>query len=79
ASTALGLAPGLLAAVASAVLVLSALLVIGVYRRRLAEQPLADNLLVQLGRRTLRLPNARLAVLQLLITALDVAAAATVL
>jgi hypothetical protein len=51
----------------------------GLYRRRLAEQPLKDSLLVQFGRRTLRLPSARLAGLQLLITALDVAAAATVL
>ncbi|MGE8321960.1 MAG: lysylphosphatidylglycerol synthase domain-containing protein, partial [Pseudomonas sp.] len=79
ASTALGLSTALLASIASAVLVLSTLLVIGLYRRRLAEQPLADSLLVQLGRRTLRLPSARLAALQLLITALDVAAAATVL
>lgn len=79
ASSALGLAQGLLAGIASAVLVASALLVIGLYRRRLAEQPLANNLLVQLGRRTLRLPDARLTALQLLITALDVAAAATVL
>ncbi|MDN8814854.1 hypothetical protein Q0L95_14340, partial [Staphylococcus aureus] len=69
----------LLAGIAAAVLVASALLVFGLYRRRLAEQPLANNLLVQLGRRTLRLPGARLAALQLLITALDVAAAATVL
>lgn len=79
ASSALGLAQGLLAGIASAVLVASALLVIGLYRRRLAEQPQANNLLVQLGRRTLRLPDARLTALQLLITALDVAAAATVL
>ena len=68
-----------LAGIAIAVLALTAVLVIGLYRRRLPEQPLADNLLVQLGRRTLRLPGGRLAALQLLITALDVAAAATVL
>ncbi|MGN8258215.1 bifunctional lysylphosphatidylglycerol flippase/synthetase MprF [Pseudomonas sp. SMSB3] len=79
AATALRLPPSLLAAIAAGVLLVTAMLVIGLYRRRLAEQPLADSLLVQLGRRTLRLPNGRLAALQLLITALDVAAAATVL
>jgi phosphatidylglycerol lysyltransferase len=40
---------------------------------------LPDNLLVKAGRRTLRLPGRRLTFLQLIITALDVAAAATVL
>ncbi|ROL74744.1 bifunctional lysylphosphatidylglycerol flippase/synthetase MprF [Pseudomonas vranovensis] len=79
AASALHLAPALLAAIALAVLGLSGALVYGLYRRRLPEQPLADNLLVQVGRRTLRLPGARLTLLQLLITALDVAAAATVL
>jgi len=79
AATALRLPPSLLAGIAIAVLALAGILVIGLYRRRLAEQPLADNLLVQFGRRTLRLPGARLAALQLLITALDVLAAATVL
>ena len=78
-ASALHLSPALLAAIALAVLGLSAALVYGLYRRRLPEQPLADNLLVQAGRRTLRLPGARLSLLQLLITALDVAAAATVL
>lgn len=79
ASAALRLSPALLGGIATAVLVLSVILILGLYRRRLAEQPRADNLLVQLGRRTLRLPSGRLAALQLLITALDVAAAATVL
>ena len=79
AASALSLPAGLLAGIAITVLALSALLVLSLYRRRLAEQPLADSLLVQLGRRTLRLPGARLAGLQLLITALVVAAAATVL
>ena len=79
ASLALGLSQGLLGTIAAIVLLLTALLVLGVYRRRLAEQPLADNLLVRAGRRTLRLPNARLTLLQLVITALDVVAAATVL
>ena len=79
AATALRLPAALLGAIAVGVLLLTAALVIGLYRRRLAEQPLKDSLLVKLGRRTLRLPNGRLAALQLLITALDVAAAATVL
>ncbi|WP_312934493.1 bifunctional lysylphosphatidylglycerol flippase/synthetase MprF [Pseudomonas sp.] len=79
ASLALGLSPLLLGSIATGVLLLTALLVAGLYRRRLAEQPRPDNLLVQLGRRTLRLPSGKLTALQLLITALDVAAAATVL
>ncbi|PYC19101.1 bifunctional lysylphosphatidylglycerol flippase/synthetase MprF [Pseudomonas mosselii] len=79
AATALRLPAPLLGGIAIAVLVAAAALVMGLYRRRLPEQPLADNLLVQFGRRTLRLPGKRLTALQLLITALDVAAAATVL
>jgi phosphatidylglycerol lysyltransferase len=79
ASAALRLSEGLLASIAGAVLLLCAILAIGIYRRRLPEQPLPDNLLVKAGRRTLRLPGRRLTLLQLLITALDIAAAATVL
>lgn len=79
AATALRLPAPLLGGIAVAVLVATVALVIGLYRRRLPEQPLAHSLLVQFGRRTLRLPNGRLAALQLLITALDVAAAAAVL
>lgn len=79
ASTALRLPEGLLAGTAIAVLLLGAVLAMGLYRRRLPEQPLRDNLLVRIGRRTLRLPGRRLTFLQLIITALDVAAAATVL
>lgn len=79
AATALHLPTPVPATVAIGVLALTAVLVTGLYRRRLAEQPLPDSLLVQLGRRTLRLPGARLAALQLAITALDIAAAATVL
>ncbi|MCP1420730.1 phosphatidylglycerol lysyltransferase [Pseudomonas laurylsulfativorans] len=79
ASAALGLSEVLLGVVASVVLVLFSVLAIGIYRRRLPDQPYPDNLLVRIGRRTLRLPGRRLTFLQLLITALDVAAAATVL
>ncbi|MCS3836694.1 phosphatidylglycerol lysyltransferase [Pseudomonas sp. JAI111] len=79
ASTALGLSELLLGTIAAAVLLLFSVLAIGIYRRRLPEQPYPDNLLVKVGRRTLRLPGRRLTFLQLVITALDVAAAATVL
>lgn len=79
AATALRTPAPVLGAIAIAVLGLSLALAYGLYRRRLPEQPLADNLLVRIRRRTLRLPGARLTLLQLLITALDVAAAATVL
>ncbi|QXH34662.1 bifunctional lysylphosphatidylglycerol flippase/synthetase MprF [Pseudomonas muyukensis] len=79
AASALRLPAPLLGGIAAAVLLATVALVIGLYRRRLPEQPLADSLLVQFGRRTLRLPGARLSALQLLITALDVAVAATVL
>jgi phosphatidylglycerol lysyltransferase len=79
ASVALGLSETLLGAIAAAVLLLFTVLAIGIYRRRLPEQPYPDNLLVKVGRRTLRLPGRRLTFLQLVITALDVAAAATVL
>lgn len=79
ASTYLHLSQGLLGSIAGAVLLLSVALCIGIYRRRLPEQPYPDNLLVKAGRRTLRLPGRRLTFLQLIITALDVAAAATVL
>ena len=79
ASVALGFSETLLGAIAVAVLLLSTVLAIGIYRRRLPEQPYPDNLLVKVGRRTLRLPGRRLTFLQLVITALDVAAAATVL
>ncbi|WP_407311823.1 bifunctional lysylphosphatidylglycerol flippase/synthetase MprF [Pseudomonas sp. nanlin1] len=79
AAQALRLPVGLLGVIAGAVLLLSVLLVLGIYRRRLPEQPIPDNLLVKVGRRTLRLPGARLTFLQLVITALDVMAAATVL
>ncbi|WP_412072487.1 bifunctional lysylphosphatidylglycerol flippase/synthetase MprF [Pseudomonas fluorescens] len=79
ASAALRLPEPLLGAIAIAVLLLGAVLAIGIYRRRLPDQPLADNLLIRIGRRTLRLPGRRLTFLQLIITALDVAAAATVL
>jgi phosphatidylglycerol lysyltransferase len=79
ASTALGLSTTLLGTVAGAVLLLFGALAFGIYRRRLAEQPIPNNLLVRVGRRTLRLPTLRLTLLQLVITALDVAAAATVL
>ncbi|WP_420094386.1 bifunctional lysylphosphatidylglycerol flippase/synthetase MprF [Pseudomonas corrugata] len=79
ASAALHLPATLLGSIAVAVLLLTGVLAMGIYRRRLPEQPYRDSLLVKAGRRTLRLPGRRLTFLQLVITALDVAAAATVL
>ncbi len=79
AASALRLPAGVLAAVAVAILLGCGALLMAIKRRRLPEQPFPDNVLIQLGRRTLRLPGMRLAALQLVITALDVAAAATVL
>ncbi|MFX7140879.1 hypothetical protein ABTH88_23365, partial [Acinetobacter baumannii] len=68
------------AVIAIAVLSLAVGLVAFLARHRLpGERPSPDSLLVRLGRRSLRLPGPRLSLLQLLITALDVAAAATVL
>ncbi|WP_163030795.1 lysylphosphatidylglycerol synthase domain-containing protein, partial [Pseudomonas viridiflava] len=79
ASLALKLPVEVLAVIATAVLVGSILLAVAIYRRRLPEQDIPHNILVRLGRRTLRLPNLRLTLIQLVITALDVAAAALVL
>ncbi len=79
AATALRLPAGVLAAIAVALLLGCGALLVAISRRRLPEQPIPNNLLIQFGRRTLRVPGLRLAALQLLITALDVAAAATVL
>ncbi|AYC32143.1 bifunctional lysylphosphatidylglycerol flippase/synthetase MprF [Pseudomonas cavernae] len=79
ASAALHLSAPLLAGIAAVVILAYAALALVIWRQRLAEQPLAHNLLVQFGRRTLRLPGWRLAALQLLITALDVGLATTVL
>ncbi|WP_426141360.1 bifunctional lysylphosphatidylglycerol flippase/synthetase MprF [Pseudomonas sp. DWP3-1-2] len=79
ASLALHLPVPLLAVIAIGVLILTALLVFAVYRRRLPEQTIPHTLLVRAGRRTLRLPGLRLSLMQLVITALDVAVAATVL
>lgn len=79
ASLALHTPVNVLAGIAIGVLVLTAVLAIAIYRRRLPEQTIPHTLLVRAGRRTLRLPGVRLTLMQLVITALDVAAAATVL
>jgi phosphatidylglycerol lysyltransferase len=79
ASLALHLSVPVLATAAVAVLAISLILGVAVYRRRLPEQTIPHNLLVRAGRRTLRLPGLRLTLMQLVITALDVAAAAAVL
>lgn len=79
ASLALKLPVDLLAGIAIVVLAGSLLIAYAVYRRRLPEQDIPHVLLVRAGRRSLRLPDLRLTLVQLLITALDVAAAALVL
>jgi phosphatidylglycerol lysyltransferase len=79
ASLALHVSVPILATVAIAVLALSVVIGLAVYSRRLPEQNIPHNLLVRAGRRTLRLPGLRLTLMQLVITALDVAAAAAVL
>lgn len=79
ASLALHLPESLLAVVAVMILLGSLLLGTVIYRRRLPEQPLPGLVLVHFANRTLRLPGLRLTLAQLVITALDVAAAAIVL
>ena len=79
ASAALRLPSPLITGAAVAIVLLYGGLCIGILRRRSAEQAEPDNLLIKLRRRLIRLPSARLSLLQLLITALDVAAAAGVL
>lgn len=79
ASSALHLPSPLIAGLAAGILLLYGGLGIGILQRRSAEQPEPHNLIIKLRRRLIRLPSARLGLLQLLITALDVAAAAGVL
>lgn len=79
AAAALRLSEPLLATIALAILLAAAWLIFTLQRRRLGEQPYSNSLLVGLGSRVLRLPSARLAGLQLLITIADVSAAASVL
>ncbi|MBD9482135.1 bifunctional lysylphosphatidylglycerol flippase/synthetase MprF [Pseudomonas sp. PDM14] len=79
AATALGLSETVLATLSGLVLLGAAALAFTLQRARLAEQPYRDSLLVSVHKRILRLPGARLSLLQLFITALDVSAAAGVL
>ncbi len=75
ASLALKLPVEVLAVVATAVLAGSLMLALFIYRRRLPEQDIPHNILVRLGRPA----GPELTLIQLVITALDVAAAAMVL
>ncbi len=79
AAAALRLSEPVLATLAIVVLVVPGSLLLAMRRYRLSERPNPDSLLIGVGRRTLRLPGLRLALLQLAITALDVSAAAAVL
>ncbi|TWI55548.1 phosphatidylglycerol lysyltransferase [Pseudomonas duriflava] len=79
ASTALRLPVALVAEIALAILLVYAVVLMVLRRRLLPEQPSPDSRLFRLGRRTLRLPSLKLSLLQVVITALDVLAAAAVL
>ena len=79
ASQALGLSEGVLGTAAGLILAIYAVLFFVLQRARLAEQPHQNSLLITIRKRILRLPGGRLSLLQLLITALDVSAAAGVL
>lgn len=76
---ALRLDESVLVAAAVATLALYAVAIGFLARRRLADRPSPDSRLYRFGKGTLRLPSTRLAVLQMLISTLDVLAAASVL
>lgn len=79
ATQAVHLPASFVAGCALAVLAMSTYAVIWLSRQRMDEQPFSDSLLVRVRKQILRLPGARLSALQLLISLLDVTAAATVL
>lgn len=79
AALALRLSEGSVQGFAGAVIALYLVLGGLIRRHRLPEAPSPDCLLIKAGRASLRLPGLRLSLLQLLITLLDVAAAAGVL
>jgi phosphatidylglycerol lysyltransferase len=79
ARAALGLSEATVTATSITVLLAYGLALLAVRWRRLPERPSPDSLLTRIGRVTVRLPTLRLALLQLVITTLDVLAAATVL
>nr|WP_308426272.1 bifunctional lysylphosphatidylglycerol flippase/synthetase MprF [Pseudomonas matsuisoli] len=79
AAVALGISTTTVAAVSTAILLGYGALLLLIRMRRLPEKPSPESVLARLGRITVRLPTFRLAMLQLLITTLDVLAASTVL
>ena len=79
ASLALGLPESLVITLATAVLLAGALLIVWISRRRAPQAPVPGCIDIPLGNRSVRLPGLRLSALQLLITLVDVCAAACVL
>ena len=79
ASLALGLPESLVITLATAVLLAGALLIVWISRHRAPDTPVPGCIDFPLGNRSVRLPGLRLAALQLLITLVDVCAAACVL
>ncbi|WP_103103033.1 bifunctional lysylphosphatidylglycerol flippase/synthetase MprF [Pseudomonas sp. LFM046] len=79
ASLALGLPESLVIVLGVAVLLASALLVLWISRLRVPEATVPGCIDIRLGNRSVRLPGLRLSALQLLITVVDVCAAACVL
>ena len=79
AAAALHLPQPVLIAICVMLLAIGAALVVVVHRARLAERPAPDCVTVRVSRHLLRLPDTRLTLLQVLITLVDVSAAAGVL
>jgi phosphatidylglycerol lysyltransferase len=79
ASIALGLPESLVVFMAAGVLLGSAGLIFWISRQRAPEPPVPGCIDIRLGNRSVRLPGLRLSALQLLITVVDVCAAACVL
>lgn len=79
ASSALRLPQPVLAGISIGLLGFATLLAVLLRRARCGEKPSPHSVNVRLGKRLLRLPDTRLSLLQVLITALDVGAAAGVL
>ncbi|SDI84871.1 phosphatidylglycerol lysyltransferase [Pseudomonas flavescens] len=79
ASAALHLPQAVLVSLCLVLLGLDGALLLALHRARLSERPAADCVTVRLRRHLLRLPDTRLTLLQVLITLMDVSAAAGVL
>lgn len=79
AAAALRLPQSALVVISLIILAIGAALLLKLHRARLAERPAADCVTVRVSRHLLRMPDAKLTLLQVLITLVDVSAAAGVL